>query len=50
MFGPEFIKNAMIMFTRFGQDKKSIREREKAGGMTKDRLIAEFTNKFFETY
>jgi len=29
MFGDDFFKNSMICFSRFGQDKRSKREREK---------------------
>jgi len=42
MFGSHFFKNAMMMFTRFGRDKKSSHERLKEK-ITEDSLIAGFT-------
>jgi hypothetical protein len=49
MFGDEFFKNAIICFSKFGYDKKSIKDREKRNKSEK-KMILEFQSKFKETY
>ena len=49
MFGSHFFKNAMLMFTRFGRDEKSIRERER-DKVTEEILIAGSTKVFSEKF
>jgi hypothetical protein len=49
MFGSHFFKNAMLIFTRFGEDDKSIRERER-NNLTEDSLIAGFTKDFSDKF
>ena len=52
MFGTEFFKNAMLVFTKFSQDKKSIKEREKPKSrkLTEERAIIEYTQHFLKEF
>ena len=50
MFGTEFFKNAMLVFTHFYQDKKSIRERKNGKKMSEDRTIKEYTQHFIKDF
>ena len=50
MFGDDFFKNAMICFSRFGQDKRSKREREKGNKASADKLRRDYKSKFAEIY
>ena len=50
MFGIEFFKNAMLVFTHFFQDEKSIRERKNGKKMSEDRTIKEYTQHFIKDF
>jgi len=50
MFGPEFFKNALLVFTKFCQNENSIWERANGGKMTEDKAIEEYTNNFLDSF
>ena len=50
MFGPEFFENAMLVFTHFYQDERSIRERKNNNKMSENRVINEYTQHFIKDF
>ena len=46
MFGLDFFKNAMMVFTKFAYDPKSIRDRKNNRKITEERAIKEYTQHF----
>ena len=42
MFGLDFFKNAMMVFTKFSYDPKSIRDRKNGKKMIEERAIEEY--------
>jgi hypothetical protein len=50
MFGTEFFENAMLVFTKFSQDEKSIRERKNGKKITEECAIKEYTQHFLEEF
>jgi len=50
MFGAEFFENAMLVFTKFSQDEKSIRERKKGKKISEECAIKEYTQHFLEEF
>ena len=50
MFGVDFLNKAVLVFTRFSQDPKSIRERKNGRKITEDRAITEYTQHFITDF
>jgi len=50
MFGTEFFNNALLTFTKFGYDKKSIHRREHNLEMSEDKVRKEYTELFERTF
>jgi hypothetical protein len=50
MFGEDFFKNALLIFTRFEQSSRSIQKRERGESMTEDQIIKEFRDQFERIY
>ena len=50
MFGVDFLNKALLVFTRFSYDPKSIRERKNGRKITEDRAIAEYTQHFITEF
>jgi hypothetical protein len=46
MFGVDFLKKAMLVFTKFAYDQKSIRERQAGRKTTEDIFIMDYTQHF----
>ena len=46
MFGLDFFKNAIMVFTKFSYDQKSIRDRNNNRKITEERAIKEYTQHF----
>ena len=50
MFTVDFLHKAMLVFTKFSQDPKSIRERKNGRKTTEDRAIMEYTQHFIADF
>jgi hypothetical protein len=50
MFGVDFLKKAVLVFTRFSQDPYSIRERKNGRKITEERAITEYTQHFITDF
>lgn len=50
MFGTDFLQNALLVFTRFGYDSKSIKRREAGKEMKEEQVIKEYTQHFERTF
>ena len=50
MFGTDFFNNALLIFTRFGQDQRSIYNRENVSRMTEAKIIREYRQQFERIY
>ena len=50
MFGVEFFKNAVLCFSKFSFDSKTLKARLKGTKLTEKQLIQDYTRKFIEIY
>ncbi len=46
MFGSDFLKNAIFVFTKFSQDSRSIRKRANGEKASEQKLIENYTSYF----
>jgi hypothetical protein len=50
MFGAEFFKNALLVFTKFANDERSISQRQTGNKMNEDKVIEEYSRHFREKF
>jgi hypothetical protein len=50
MFGNDFFKNTMLCFTKFAQDKRTMKDRQSGKKMSKESLIDEYKGHFYNNY